>query len=78
MDHNSLRKLVEGQLLRLEGNTFQDCMDRLGLELYPGDYQPVRAAGPQGGFKVLNLIDLCRSRPCDGVSVTRHVRNEAP
>ncbi|MFD4567475.1 hypothetical protein ACFVXW_16165 [Streptomyces sp. NPDC058251] len=34
MDHNSLRKLVEGQPVRLEGNTFQDRMDRLGLELY--------------------------------------------
>ncbi|MEV8545621.1 hypothetical protein [Streptomyces sp. NPDC051572] len=51
VDHNSLRKLVEGQLLRLEGNAFQDCMDRLGLELYPGDYQPVRAAGPKGDTK---------------------------
>ncbi|WP_246585721.1 hypothetical protein [Streptomyces yatensis] len=51
MDLNSLRKLVEGQLLRMEGNTFQDCMDRLGLELYPGDYQPVRAAGPKGDTK---------------------------
>ncbi|MFC8897879.1 hypothetical protein [Streptomyces cinereoruber] len=51
MDQNSLRKLVEGQLLRLEGNAFQDCMDRLGLELYPGDYQPVRAAGPKGDTK---------------------------
>ncbi|MGZ2358554.1 hypothetical protein LRE75_17920 [Streptomyces sp. 372A] len=51
MDQNSLRKLVEGQLLRMEGNTFQDCMDRLGLELYPGDYQPVRAAGPKGDTK---------------------------
>ena len=51
MDQNSLRKLVEGQLLRLEGNTFQDCMDRLGLELYPGDYQPVRAGGPKGDTK---------------------------
>jgi hypothetical protein len=51
VDQNSLRKLVEGQLLRMEGNTFQDCMDRLGLELYPGDYQPVRAAGPKGDTK---------------------------
>lgn len=51
VDHNSLRKLIEGQLLRLEGNAFQDCMDRLGLELYPGDYQPVRAAGPKGDTK---------------------------
>ncbi|MGV9849949.1 hypothetical protein ACWDWU_14420 [Streptomyces sp. NPDC003442] len=51
MDHNSLRKLVEGQLLRLEGNAFQDCMDRLGLVLHPGDYQPVRAAGPKGDTK---------------------------
>ncbi|MEU5121196.1 hypothetical protein [Streptomyces asoensis] len=51
MDHNSLRKLVEGQLIRLEGNAFQDCMDRLGLVLYPGDYQPVRAAGPKGDTK---------------------------
>ncbi|WP_406391380.1 hypothetical protein OG806_08285 [Streptomyces sp. NBC_00882] len=51
MDLNSLRKLVEGQLLRLEGNAFQECMDRLGLELYPGDYQPVRAAGPKGDTK---------------------------
>ncbi|MFE6273506.1 hypothetical protein ACFVQ9_32510 [Streptomyces goshikiensis] len=51
MDQNSLRKLVEGQLLRLEGNAFQDCMDRLGLELYPCDYQPVRAAGPKGDTK---------------------------
>ncbi|MFF1515239.1 hypothetical protein [Streptomyces sp. NPDC058305] len=51
MDQNSLRKVVEGQLLRLEGNAFQDCMDRLGLELYPGDYQPVRAAGPKGDTK---------------------------
>ncbi|MFE7172287.1 hypothetical protein [Streptomyces sp. NPDC057616] len=51
MDQNSLRKLVEGQLLRLEGNAFQDCMDRLGLELYPDDYQPVRAAGPKGDAK---------------------------
>lgn len=51
MDRNSLRKLVEGQLLRLEGNAFQDCMDRLGLALYPGDYQPVRAAGPKGDTK---------------------------
>ncbi|MEU1273491.1 hypothetical protein [Streptomyces sp. NPDC005799] len=51
MDQNSVRKLVEGQLLRLEGNAFQDCMDRLGLELYPGDYQPVRAAGPKGDTK---------------------------
>ncbi len=46
-----MRKVVEGQLLRLEGNAFQDCMDRLGLELYPGDYQPVRAAGPKGDTK---------------------------
>lgn len=46
-----MRKLVEGQLLRLEGNAFQDCMDRLGLELYPSDYQPVRAAGPNGDTK---------------------------
>lgn len=51
MDHNSLRKLVEGQLLRLEGSAFQDCMDRLGLVLHPGDYQPVRAAGPRGDTK---------------------------
>lgn len=51
VDLNSLRKLVEGQLLRLEDNTFQDCMDRLGLELYPGDYQPVRAAGSKGDTK---------------------------
>ncbi|MFD3709298.1 hypothetical protein [Streptomyces sp. NPDC058677] len=51
VDQKSLRKLVEGQLLRLEGNAFQDCMDRLGLELYPGDYQPVRAAGPKGDTK---------------------------
>lgn len=51
MDGNSLRKLVEGQLLRLEGNAFQDCMDRLGLVLHPGDYQPVRAAGPKGDTK---------------------------
>ncbi|URN12681.1 hypothetical protein LUW77_16695 [Streptomyces radiopugnans] len=51
MDLNSLRKLVEGQLLRLEGNAFQDCMDRLGLVLHPGDYQPVRAAGPKGDTK---------------------------
>lgn len=51
VDQNSLRKLVEGQLLRLEGNTFQDCVDRLGQELYPGDYQPVRAAGPRGDTK---------------------------
>ncbi|MCX4542696.1 hypothetical protein OOK52_18870 [Streptomyces sp. NBC_01565] len=51
MDHNSLRKLVEGQLLRLEGSAFQDCMDRLGLVLHPGDYQPVRAAGPKGDTK---------------------------
>ncbi|MFF3327710.1 hypothetical protein [Streptomyces sp. NPDC002889] len=51
MDLNSLRKLVEGQLLRMEGNAFQDCMDRLGLELHPGDYQPVRAAGPKGDTK---------------------------
>jgi hypothetical protein len=51
VDQNSLRKLVEGQLLRLEGGSFQDCMDRLGLELYPGDYQPVRAAGPKGDTK---------------------------
>ena len=46
-----MRKLVEGQFLRVEGNNFQDCMDRLGLELYPGDYQPVRAAGPKGDTK---------------------------
>ncbi|MDI5969919.1 hypothetical protein POF50_011320 [Streptomyces sp. SL13] len=51
VDQNSLRKIVEGQLLRMEGNAFQDCMDRLGLELYPGDYQPVRAAGPKGDTK---------------------------
>ncbi|HEV3170377.1 MAG TPA: hypothetical protein VGZ32_08565 [Actinocrinis sp.] len=51
VDHNSMRKLVEGQLLRLEGKAFQDCMDRLGLALYPGDYQPVRAAGPKGDTK---------------------------
>lgn len=51
VDHNSLRKLVEGRLVLLEGNAFQDCMDRLGLELYPGDYQPVRAAGPKGDTK---------------------------
>lgn len=51
VDQNSLRKLVEGQLIRMEGNTFQDCIDRLGLELYPGDYQPVRAAGPKGDTK---------------------------
>ncbi|WP_327313337.1 hypothetical protein [Streptomyces sp. NBC_01235] len=51
VDQNSLRKLVEGRLVLLEGNAFQDCMDRLGLELYPGDYQPVRAAGPKGDTK---------------------------
>ncbi|MEW2424563.1 hypothetical protein AB0911_28840 [Streptomyces nigra] len=51
VDQNSLRKLVEGQLLRMEGSTFQDCMDRLGLVLYAGDYQPVRAAGPKGDTK---------------------------
>ncbi|MFD7750672.1 hypothetical protein [Streptomyces sp. NPDC059757] len=51
VDLNSLRKLVEGQLLRFEGNAFQDCMDRLILELYPRDYQPVRAAGPKGDTK---------------------------
>ncbi|MEU0966500.1 hypothetical protein ABZ357_14210 [Streptomyces sp. NPDC005917] len=51
MHQNSLRKVVEGQLLRLEGNAFQDCMDRLGLELYPGDYQPVRPGGPRGDTK---------------------------
>jgi len=26
-------------------------MDRLGLELYPGDYEPVRPAGPKGDTK---------------------------
>ncbi|GHD63317.1 hypothetical protein ACFQL8_10015 [Streptomyces goshikiensis] len=46
-----MRKLVAGQLALLEGNAFQDCMDRLGLELYPGDYQAVRAAGPKGDTK---------------------------
>ncbi|MFJ9590906.1 hypothetical protein [Streptomyces acidicola] len=46
-----LRKLVEGQLLRMEGNAFEECMDRLGLELRPGDYQPLRAAGPKGDTK---------------------------
>lgn len=51
VDLNSLRKIVEGQLLLMEGNAFQDCMDRLGLELHPGDYQPVRAAGPKGDTK---------------------------
>ncbi|MFC1440151.1 hypothetical protein ABUW04_18005 [Streptacidiphilus sp. N1-10] len=51
MDQNSLRKVVEGRLVLLEGNAFQDCMDRLGVELYPGDYQPVRAAGPKGDTK---------------------------
>ncbi|MFI1063888.1 hypothetical protein ACH4TC_18615 [Streptomyces spororaveus] len=51
MNDNSMRKIVEGQLIRLEGNAFQDCMDRLGLELYPGDYQPIRAAGPKGDTK---------------------------
>ncbi|MFD4544939.1 hypothetical protein [Streptomyces sp. NPDC058466] len=51
VDLNSLRKLIEGQLLRLEGTAFQDCMDRLGLVLHPGDYQPVRAAGPKGDTK---------------------------
>jgi tetratricopeptide (TPR) repeat protein len=51
VDQNSLRKVVEGQIIRLEGNAFQDCMDRLGLELYPGDYQPVRAGGPRGDTK---------------------------
>ncbi|QKW54952.1 hypothetical protein HUT08_32905 [Streptomyces buecherae] len=35
----------------MEGSTFQDCTDRLGLELYPGDFQPVRAAGPKGDTK---------------------------
>jgi hypothetical protein len=29
-DQNSLRKVVEGQLVHLEGNTFQDCMNQLG------------------------------------------------
>ncbi|MET7623508.1 hypothetical protein [Streptomyces albidoflavus] len=47
-DLNSLRKLVEGQLLRMEGNTFQDCMDRLGLEQYPGDYQPRAGSRTEG------------------------------
>ncbi|MEU0687756.1 hypothetical protein [Streptomyces uncialis] len=51
MDQNSTRKLIEGQLIRLEGIAFQECMDRMGLELYPGDYQPVRAAGPKGDTK---------------------------
>ncbi|MFJ8822769.1 hypothetical protein ACIREE_13405 [Streptomyces sp. NPDC102467] len=51
VDLNSLRKFVEGQLILLEGNAFQGCMDRLGLELYPGDYQAVRAAGPRGDTK---------------------------
>jgi hypothetical protein len=51
VDGNSMRKLVEGRLVLLEGNGFQDCMDRLGLVLYPGDYQPVRAAGPKGDTK---------------------------
>jgi hypothetical protein len=31
----------------------------------------------QGGFKFLQLMNLCRSRPFDVVSVTRHVRNKA-
>ncbi|MER8029577.1 hypothetical protein ABTZ78_11500 [Streptomyces bauhiniae] len=51
VDQNSLRKLVEVQLLRLEGNALQDCMDRLGRELRPRDYQRMRAAGPKGDTK---------------------------
>ena len=51
MDKNSLRRIIEDNLVNLEGNAFQDFCDRLGLTLYPDDYTPVRAAGNQGDMK---------------------------
>lgn len=51
MEPNSRRKIIESLISQLEGNRFQDFCDRLGAALYPDDYHPVRAGGPQGDTK---------------------------
>ncbi|OGE18135.1 hypothetical protein A2769_02720 [Candidatus Daviesbacteria bacterium RIFCSPHIGHO2_01_FULL_37_27] len=51
MDSNSLKKIIENTITALEGYSFQDFCDRLGLVLYPNDYTPVRAAGRRGDDK---------------------------
>ena len=51
MEPNSQRKIIESLISQLEGNRFQDFCDRLGAELYPNDYHPVRAGGPHGDTK---------------------------
>jgi hypothetical protein len=51
MDRNTLRKIIEDRLANLEGAAFQDVCDRLALELYPGDFQPVRPGGTHGDMK---------------------------
>lgn len=51
MDANSLRKIIRNHIAQLEGNEFQAMCDRLGVEQYPGDYQPVRPGGSHGDTK---------------------------
>lgn len=51
MESNSLRKIIESLIAQLEGNRFQDFCDRLGAELFPTDYHPVRAGGSRGDTK---------------------------
>ena len=51
MDANTLRKIIEAQIARFEGNGFQDMCDRFGSVLFPDDYHPVRAGGRHGDTK---------------------------
>jgi tetratricopeptide (TPR) repeat protein/transcription elongation GreA/GreB family factor len=51
MNKATLRKIIEGQLVTLGGDNFQDMCDRLCLKIYPDDYTPVRAGGPKGDTK---------------------------
>jgi|GEM_PF-2323535 len=51
MDNTTLRMIVENYIFALEGDRFQNFCDRLCIVLYPDDYTPVRAAGPNGDGK---------------------------
>jgi len=47
----TLKRIVEDRITNLDGYTFQSLCDRLCIKLYPNDYTPVRAGGPEGDLK---------------------------
>ena len=48
MDRTTKLKIISNHLASLGGDEFQSVCNRLGETLYPNDFTPVRAGGPQG------------------------------